>query len=306
MNSNNALAFYETNEIREVNVNCKTKDNIKDRYFFETLEKCKYDPKNLNKYIVNPMMGYYLCNQFIGSDYTIIPDSYDILRNGFKGINHLDVIYVQVNQFQFFCNNILPQIDNKFILITGQYHFPQLNVSSLTEKVLNNEYLQFWFSQNPIYKHHKYMAIPYGIHETYLAPYVEALLNKSKILKDQKLISLGMSKNSHPCRKILPDFPYYPVKQFYEIMSKAQFILSPIGDRPDCYRHWEAIGLGTVPISNVPDLYRDLFQNNMIYVSDTQEMLNLLSDSKELNYMAPNRDIICIEYWRDIIKLCVN
>lgn len=300
----------------EENICNRFEDECGINYFSNTLVKCKIDSNNLHRYIVNPLMGYYLCDQFIGDEYWsqseyignkywTIPDGYDILKNGFKGVNHLDVIYVQVDYFPFFCEEVLPQIDKKFILITGQFAKPQLKNSSLTENVLNNEYLHFWFSQNPIYDDHpKYGPFPYGIciYTGALEEYVNILLKNNEIFKTHKLIHLYISKSTNACRTYLPDSKYYPPKQFYELMSNAQFILSPIGDRHDCFRHWEAIGLGTIPISNVPDVYKSLFKKNMIYVADTHKMVDLLQNSSELNYTEPDRNIICVEYWKDIIQ----
>ena len=33
------------------------------------------------------------------------------------------------------------------------------------------------------------------------------------------------------------------MQEFYEKVAVSRFLISPHGDRPDCYRHWEAIGL---------------------------------------------------------------
>jgi hypothetical protein len=46
-----------------------------------------------------------------------------------------------------------------------------------------------------------------------------------------------------------------PTDYFLE-MAKSKYVVSPNGDRPDCYRHYEAIGLGAVPITQLdPVLY---------------------------------------------------
>lgn len=39
-----------------------------------------------------------------------------------------------------------------------------------------------------------------------------------------------------------------PVEQYYEELSEHQFVLSPFGNGLDCYRNYEAMYLGTVPI----------------------------------------------------------
>ena len=84
-------------------------------------------------------------------------------------------------------------------------------------------------------------------------------------------------------------------------MSAGKFILSPIGDRDDCYRHYEAIGLGTIPVSNVNSFYKNIFSGNMIY-NNIDEMVNMLdTGSTNCVYEEPNKDLICFEYYKDMI-----
>ncbi len=285
------------------------------KYLSSTLEICKNDPNAICKYIVNPFMGYYISDQYIGDDYERSkgykvglpePDGINILKSGFKHVQFLDVIYVQVDYFQFFCEQILPKIDKKFILITGQYHLPQLYPNQLTESILDHPLLHMWYSQNPIYTHPKYAPIPYGIRYTNLSTYVKALNNKDQNQKTSNLIHLHVTMRTNRCRKKLPDVPRLPLEKFYQTVSDARFILSPEGDRPDCYRHWEAIGLGTMPISNISNLYKPLFGENLIFVNDIEEMLDLLADPSKLQYIVPNEDMVCVDYWKDKILLVKN
>jgi len=280
-------------------------------YFLDTLNNCKHD-NNLHKYIVNPLMGYYMCDQFIGNDFIVTPDGYDILKYGFKGMGEMQILYVQVNYFEFFYNTILPKITSNIILVTGQFHLPQLHITSMSDNVLNNTYIKYWFSQNPIYDHPKYIPIPYGIYYEFLPKYLDILLNtnsSNSLNKSNNLIHLYMTKENNECRKILPDVPKEDVETYYKKLSDCEFILSPIGDRPDCYRHWEAIGLGVIPISNVPHLYKKMFTDSMIYVENTSEMLKLLDNNNNNNklvYNKPNRDVICVDYWKNIISQYKN
>ena len=298
-------------------------------YFLDTLNNCKHE-NNLHKYIVNPTMGYYMCHQFVGNDFIVTPDGYDILKYGFKGIDEMQILYVQVNYFEFFYNTILPKITSNIILVTGQCHLPQLHITTMSDNVLNNKYIKYWFSQNPIYNHPKYIPIPYGIYYEFLPKYVDILLNINSLNKSNNLIHLYVTKENNECRKILPDVPKENVETYYKKLSDCEFILSPIGDRPDCYRHWEAIGLGVIPISNVPDLYKKLFKDSMIYVENTSQMLELLrltstelsrspstssqdhsklldnNNNNKLVYNKPNRDVICVDYWKNIISQYKN
>ena len=63
--------------------------------------------------------------------------------------------------------------------------------------------------------------------------------------------------------------------QYLKEITRSRYILSPQGDRPDCYRNYEAIGLGCIPISNLESGFQEIFEENMIYSNgeDMQKML---------------------------------
>ncbi len=219
-------------------------------------------------------------------------------------IKDFDIIHVTSEAINEFVNIILPHINNKFILITGRMNLPQIDRSCLTDKLLLDKRLILWFSQNPIYEESdKYKAIPYGLNNwrNNLNNYCKKLLdtNDSKIL-NCGILPLG---KTHKCREIFPILNRIENVDYFIEMSKYKFIISPIGDRHDCHRHWEAIGLGSIPICNIDNYYKSLFGNNMIYVKDEYELKDIL-DSQNVNrdYIEPNKNMITIEYWQKFIQ----
>ena len=89
-------------------------------------------------------------------------------------------------------------------------------------------------------------------------------------------------------------------------ITRSRYILSPQGDRPDCYRNYEAIGLGCIPISNLESGFQEIFEENMIYSNgeDMQKMLQtsrVVIDGLDKKYILPNRRIILSNYWREKI-----
>ena len=88
---------------------------------------------------------------------------------------------------------------------------------------------------------------------------------------------------------------------FYSLLTSFKFTISTSGDRDDCYRHYECIGLNSIPISNIN--YREIFGNNMIYY----DINNIIKMINETNTKIPdnicNKDIILIDYWRNKILL---
>ena len=207
----------------------------------------------------------------------------------------------------------------KIVLITSQYHLPQLCQSYKTDEVLNSENIILWVSQNPIYTNNeKYMAFPYGISHLTANDYMNFI--RSHDVNKAKNIRL-LNQHSR-CHDHLPDNHIRKVydifgknsgnslnyNEFLENILNSEFVISTTGDRDDCYRHYECIGLNAIPVSNINSNYKDIFDNNMVY-SDAEEMVNMVhTDGEEMLsvYNPPNRDIITISYWVKKMRARIN
>jgi len=70
-------------------------------------------------------------------------------------------------------------------------------------------------------------------------------------------------------RENLPQGEPLPAREYYARMMTTQYVNSPRGDRPDCYRHWEAIGLGAIPVSNLAWYpFKPLFGSSMVFAPE--------------------------------------
>lgn len=300
------------------------------------------DNNDAIKHIVTPLTPYFLCKYFYskellhaeskgkswqeGYDFvgyntdSIIDQSKNIYlhNNIIDKIKENDIIQVQVNLFESFINNILPNINFKIIIFTSQYHLPQLHKNELTENLINNDKVTLWISQNPIYiNHDKYMAFPYGIQHQSVSNYMKFLKKYNNQILD-KNTKTNMCFNSpssvwnhlpqnhirrHPRFSKL-DSCHKSRKLDHEVylksILKSKFTISTGGDRDDCYRHYECIGLNSIPISNIS--YKEIFDNNMITL-DVNDILKVIDNEKVFDYHPPNRDIITIEYWRNKMSL---
>jgi hypothetical protein len=82
-------------------------------------------------------------------------------------------------------------------------------------------------------------------------------------------------------------------------LAKSEFVISTSGDRDDCYRHYECIGLNAIPVSNIN--YQEIFGNNMIY-STPDDMVKMVQSGVTYHYSPPDKNIITIDYWVREIK----
>lgn len=284
--------------------------------------------KNPIEHLVTPLSPYFICNHFISTE--IYPESgwkyinyklnlkaNDLLKNkNYNDIKNLDIVQVQVDHFDFFYDEVLPILEQnniKIIIITSQLNLPQIIKNDRTDEILKKKNIILWISQNPIYTNNKkYMAFPYGILHLNINNYVNFIKSCNiDTNKNIKILNQYASAHDH-----LPD---NHIRKMFDIFGKnngipinyneyltnifdSEFVISTSGDRDDCYRHYECIGLNSIPVSNIGDGYKDIFENNMIY-SNAEEMINMINTKKiNYEYKKPNRDILTIDFWLNKIN----
>jgi hypothetical protein len=82
-------------------------------------------------------------------------------------------------------------------------------------------------------------------------------------------------------------------------LAKFNFAASPAGDRPDTYRNYECIATGTYPVTELSNLYRGIFGENMVYV---QDLPAAVKNSPEAPDSRPELRIISVRHWRKRLR----
>jgi hypothetical protein len=292
--------------------------------------------ENINpvEHLVTPLAPYFICNHFISNEMHNNSEKYigmniyniyanDLLKNkNYNDIKNFEIIQVQVDFFDFFYDKILPIIiknNIKVVIITSQFHLPQIQRNHKTDDLLNNSNIILWISQNPIYANNeKYMAFPCGICHHNINDYVNFI--KSNNINTNKNIKI-----LNQCARVHSHLPNNHIRKMFDIFGKnsgkgnvnytefltnilnSEFVISTSGDRDDCYRHYECIGLNAIPVSNInDDGYKDIFGDNMVY-SNAEVMINMINKNiVNYNYKKPNRDILTISYWVYKINQKIN
>ena len=267
--------------------------------------------------IMTPFSPWFLTDFYMGDEFEarLGRDMFDLLLNH-TGINiavdcskipDLSTLFVSVNFFEQFQRNCLHVLANRIILITGQWYLPALANRTEALNTLENPKIFHWFAQNPITTHDKYTAIPYGVLHRNLPSFVAAV-KESLSRKEEKstlLLNLHMGE-THPDRAVLtdPSAKRLPPKAYYDEISNAKYVVSPMGDRPDAYRHWESIGLGAIPVCNCPIEFGQLFGPSMLF-RNTTEIFALLSDPSPLQKVGEqvhaNMELLLLDTWRQKI-----
>ena len=297
--------------------------------FFKTKEPFDDNKDNVDSLytIINPLSSYFICDHYVSTE--IFPGkpksnywSNENARKFIKGNNLLenknynqvkkyDIIQCQVDHLNDFIDNILPKIEQKFILITSQCHYDQITKKhhgKSCDEIFRNKKIILWISQNPIFKDkEKYMAFPYGIFPERVIEY-HKFIKKNKIVKNINVSNLyATSKNPRikedNIRKKydilgVKSGPRLKYDEYLKKILSSEFLISTPGDREDCYRHYEAIGLETIPISNISRNYYDIFGESM-YITDEENVYKIAKSKKcDKKYVKPNKNIIYLDYWK--------
>jgi hypothetical protein len=236
-----------------------------------------------------------------------------------------DTMFVPYALMQEFTRSFLPHIKTPVVL----FSFPwgeRISNSWLVPAVANitsNSYILKWFAQNigrytGGFEHHpKVHPFPLGLKTREYGPQIEGL---STFLKKQfmernrqsrRTVSIYVSpmRITNDARRILAPYAggILPYQQFLTQLSKSYYVTSPDGDHPDCHRHYEAIALGAVPITQLdPHLYSHLEGSGIIFNNTEWNITHLHSILPIPPKVCINRNIIFQEYWIEHVERVVG
>lgn len=191
------------------------------------------------------------------------------------------------NDLKLFVENI-HYLKSPVTLITtdGDTSVPDKLPPDIVKTVLNSEMIINWYTQNLSSIETKIKPYPIGFNlHTRYHPYIDShttwetlvkIRENAELHKREKQIYcdfyLSMYERHDQARqnayKILKKtkstiFPKERLLRYdlWEQYAKSQFVASPHGEGLDCYRTWEALALGAIPIvksSTLDQLYIDL------------------------------------------------
>lgn len=267
---------------------------------------------------------------------------YDMLksRKMFNGMS----IYVCSDLLKFFVNSILPNLTHKFVLVSGDSDLCVPKEALTKEETLyliQSNLLLKWFTQNTrIEGNDKIVQIPIGLdyHTILRNPGSQLRLPEEGCLpKHQEDILMNIITQTIPFYDRIPKiYANYTVKndrfnqrllalktipkelmdiqtnflprtKLWNTMKDYTFILCPTGNGLDCYRTWEALCLGCIPIVCVKE-FKTLFDDLPVLIVDKWEDITpelLKNTIEEFKYMSFNVNKLTLAYWVDKINRCI-
>lgn len=270
------------------------------------------------------------------------PDFYNFINNC-KNNSVIPKIYICSSALIQFSKIMLPQINFKFILLSGDCDEDIPNEIFRTEKefnlFVNNNNLVHWYCQNWVGNHEKVTLIPIGM-DYHTMQSKTIFWGPKTNAKDQELLLMKIRNKMKPfwerevkcysnfhfttntkhgydridaIKNIKEDLIYYEPKKIIRFASwnkqtNYAFVISPHGGGYDCHRTWEALLLGCIVIvksSKLDNLYDNLPVLIVNNWSDiTVELLN--NTIKTFRNKTFNYDKLTLQYWIDQISTCNN
>ena len=258
---------------------------------------------------------YSLCD--FGYDPLTHPRQYPLSLDGPTTFDPKDVlpgscIFIRGRSSSEFFRTIAPKITVPYCIVAHGEYLDAFQESYV--QYLDNPMLIAWFGTHPCeIKHPKFYQIPLGLHPRNSIS-KSSSFSTFRNRKKKGLVYANFSVMTHPERSILleqmksKDFCYCAKKcshdKYLSQMASSKFTLSPRGLGIDCYRTWEALLVGSIPIvksSRLDSFYADL---PVLIVDDWSCITREFLEEKYLEITSRkwSREKLFISYWAHLIE----
>jgi hypothetical protein len=252
--------------------------------------------------------------------------------------NGLLSIHINTNSLLRFIEDYLPKVKKSFVLVVGNsdlsFNSDLLSFSQV-QILLDNPLLKAVFAQNIDMEHPKVFPLPIGLdyHNVWEKPRQNSLGYRLTPLLHERLLLKTAAESVKPVERRnlmycnwhfkldrgnrsacfdrvnhqLCFFEETPLDrlQNYSKQSEFKFVLSPSGLGIDCYRTWEAIILGCIPILK-RSKWANQFTHLPVIIVDTWEELTSEMLDEHFNDLVKKEfdySFIFMDYWKMAIKM---
>ncbi len=222
-----------------------------------------------------------------------------------------DIVFVR--QIDLFFEKVHPHIKHPYIGVTHGEHLDEMKEEYLA--YLDDEKIIAWFGIHPCKATHpKFCPLPLGVIQEpnnykkrkQLHTFFTNVRQESV---KEHLLYMNFADLNKPVRKYVRSLfakksyckrgARQPFFDYLKEMATCKFTLSPQGLGPDCYRTWEALLVGSIPIVTQSQL-DPLFEGLPVLIVDrwddvTQELLE--EKYKEITSKSYDLSRLYMEYW---------
>jgi hypothetical protein len=228
-----------------------------------------------------------------------------------------DIVYVQSSELGRFTTSILPEISAPFVLIT---HNGDLNIDPSFSPLADDRRVLRWFAQNSLLRHSRLTAIPIGLenrffHSNGVVRDFERLSRRPSRKADRILYGFQTGNNRAErtaaaealrAMRLADGIPRLNARRYRRLLVRYGFVASPPGAGVDCFRTWEALYLGVVPIVKRSLFYEFFPGLPVLIVDDWNEIVEwdeaFLAKSREiLSPRIESSPYLRFDYWKGLI-----
>jgi hypothetical protein len=226
-----------------------------------------------------------------------------------------DMIFVR--DCQSFFEEKHPRIKVPYFVLTHGEYLDKFKEKYV--KYLKDDKILAWFTIHPcdMPDHERIIPIPLGIVQQdnlykRRTQVHKKFMNLRKGPK-KKMVYMNFTEWHMPFRTKIKNYfkdePFVTHRErcefneFISELGKHKFVLSPPGLGPDCYRVWESLLVGTIPIvqhSHMDEMYEGL---PVLFIDDWKEVTEkfLNKKYKEITSKTYSQEKLYMEYWIDVI-----
>jgi hypothetical protein len=227
-------------------------------------------------------------------------------------IKDKEIIFVDGYFLKKFVEEIHPQIENRYVLIT---HNADVNIDNKYFEFIDEKIIH-WFAQNNISSHPKITPIPIGIENSFYNKSGKLRYFKNRNNKPEKnkiFVNFEVKTNTTKRPDALKQLEkselteinqkFLNQSEHFERMSKYKFIASPEGNGVDCHRTWESLYFNSIPIVEKQH-FSDHFNSIGIplFLIDSWSDLDKITENDlelfyEENHGRFNCEPLFMDYW---------
>ena len=187
------------------------------------------------------------CNYIILSPGSDLPDK----------IHEAKSIFIYTHGLPLFFERVFSFLKKPITLMT---HNSDHGINDSYIKYLDNNKINKWFCQNRLIDHPKLFSIPIGIANSQWdhgnRDLFKSVINKNLPKEFLVYKNFNIDTNSYErnlCHTItqrngIPMSSKTTIPEYWDMLAKSAYVISPPGGGIDCHRIWEALYLKTIPI----------------------------------------------------------
>lgn len=166
-------------------------------------------------------------------------------------------IFVYTQDLNIFFQKYFDHLNDDTILIT---HNSDYHITQESKQFLDSNKIKKWYCQNRDFEHEKLVTIPIGLANSQWPHGNQELIKsvKEQNIAKEILVYKNFDANTNlnyriPCHEItakngIPMYPSRSNKEYWEMLARSMFVISPKGNGVDCHRIWECLYLNSIPV----------------------------------------------------------